>query len=226
MNLTPTIHIIDDNPHDRHNQTELLKSVNLNVTCHEDAQTFMHTHTKSLTPSCLLLELRTPGLGGLELQSLLQAQGIRMPVIFLTRYGNVSSAVRAMQAGALDFMLKPANEDILIEKVHKAIEVDRERIKSLRHRESITARLKLLTPREREVLDGVMAGKTNKQIASSLDISHKTVELHRGNMMAKMHASSIAQLVRLWFSVSDNGEMRRLRPLDNTSPVRVSFSAV
>lgn len=212
MNLTPTVHIIDDNPQDRQNQVNLLQSINLKVTCHDSAQDFMYRQSAHM-PGCLLLELRTPGLGGLELQSLLRARGSHMPIIFLTRYGNVSSAVRAMQAGAMDFLMKPANEDLLIEKVRRAIDIDRNRIRSMRHQESVMARLELLTPRERDVLDGVLSGKTNRQIADSLAISHKTVELHRGNMMTKMHANSIAELVRLWFSVASNFQPTTGQPL-------------
>lgn len=216
MKLNSTVHIIDDNPRDRQNQVNLLQSVNLRVACHDSARAFMRKQSV-LMPGCLLLELRAPGLGGLELQSLLRARGSHMPIIFLTRYGNVSSAVRAMQAGAMDFLMKPANKDMLIEKVRKAIEIDRERIRSMRLKECVMARLELLTPRERDVLDGVLAGKTNRQIADSLDISHKTVELHRGNMMTKMHATSIAELVRLWFSVASSFQPTTRQPLAHSN---------
>jgi two-component system response regulator FixJ len=140
-------------------------------------------------------------MSGLELQRTLRKNKIAIPIIFVTAHGNVAAAVRAMQDGAVDFLTKPFNDEALIEKIHNVIALDRkQRIEHI-HRTTIQARLDLLTPREKEVLEGVVEGKSNKELARDLGISHKTVELHRGNMMSKMHARSVAEVVQMRLTV-------------------------
>lgn len=203
MEFKPVVNIVDDDPGTRDSMKMLLESVALNVSCFDNAEEFLDSWNSN-RPGCLLLDLRMPGMSGLELQNALRKRKIEIPIIFITAHGNVSAAVRAMHAGAADFLTKPVNDESLIEKVHEAISQDRERRAKARSQSTINARLNLLTPREREVLEGVVAGKSNKELARDLGISHKTVELHRGNMMAKMHATSVAEVVQMRL-VADQG---------------------
>lgn len=196
MELKPVVNVVDDDPSTRDAVTVLLRSVSLDVACHETAEAFLDAWDPS-RPGCLLLDLRMPGMGGLELQGALSERGCQIPIIFVTAHGNVSAAVRAMHEGAVDFLTKPVDDEILIEKIHKAIDFDRESRQQSIRQQTIQARFDLLTPREFEVMEGVVGGKSNKEIARDLGISPKTVELHRGNMMTKMHAGSVARLVQM-----------------------------
>lgn len=196
MELKPIVHVVDDDSATRDAMTVLLHSVRLQVACYESADDFLGKWEPGL-PGCIVLDLRMPGMSGLELQAALDGQGYCPPIIFLTGHGNVAAAVRAMHEGAADFLTKPINDESLLERVHEAIDLDRERRREADRKATIHARLDLLTPREREVMEGVVAGKSNKEIGRELGISHKTVELHRANMMAKVHAGSIAQLVQM-----------------------------
>lgn len=196
MEFKPVVNIVDDDPGTRDSMKMLLESVAMKVACYDTAEAFLEQWNPN-RPGCLLLDLRMPGMSGLELQNALRKRKVDIPIIFITAHGNVSAAVRAMHAGATDFLTKPINDESLIEKVHEAISQDRERRAKALNQSTIQARLDLLTPREREVLEGVVAGKSNKELARDLGISHKTVELHRGNMMAKMHASSVAEVVQM-----------------------------
>jgi FixJ family two-component response regulator len=201
MEFKPTVNIVDDDPATRDSMKLLLESVALDVVCFDTSEAFLESRYSS-RPGCLLLDLRMPGMSGLELQETLRKRDVSTPIIFLTGHGNISSAVRAMQAGAVDFVTKPVNDESLIEKVHAAIATDREQRLKARGESTVQARLDLLTPREREVLEGVVAGKSNKELARELGISHKTVELHRGNMMTKMHAGSVAEVVQMRLTVN------------------------
>jgi FixJ family two-component response regulator len=148
-------------------------------------------------PGCLVLDVRMPGMSGLELQQSLNLRGATIPVIFITGHGDVPMAVEAMQHGAFDFLQKPFREHLLIERIQCALEQDRASRDELTQLERIRRRLESLTPREREVLDLVTAGKPNKIMAVELHVSQRTVELHRARVMEKMGATSLAQLVRM-----------------------------
>jgi FixJ family two-component response regulator len=193
--LEPTVFLIDDDPALCDAITWLLQSVGLNVVVHNNGQDYLATYDP-LKPGCILLDIRMPVMGGFELFDELNKRNNRLPVIFITGHGDVPMAVRAMQEGAVDFILKPFNDQLLLEKVQKAIAIDKEkRSKSI---DSDSAkRLQQLTIREQEVLEKIVAGKLSKQIAFDLKISESTVDFHRGNLMRKMKVKTIAELVKL-----------------------------
>ena len=149
---------------------------------------------------CLLLDVRMPGMDGLALQDQLRDAGILMPVVFISGHGDIGTAVRAVQAGALDFLEKPFDADILLEKLDNALEIDQAGQASLAGITDVEARLATLTPREREVMEGILEGKLNKVIAAELDISVRTVEIHRANVLDKLEARNGSDLVRLVLS--------------------------
>jgi FixJ family two-component response regulator len=156
------------------------------------------------TPGCLLLDLRLPGPSGLDLQDALQRQGVALPVVFLTGPGELSAGVRAMKAGAVDFLTKPVARETLLEAVERALATDRERRAAGSADHALRGRLRSLTPREREVFDRVAAGRLNKQIADDLGIAERTVKAQRASVMAKLGASTAAELGRM------AAELRRL----------------
>jgi FixJ family two-component response regulator len=174
----------------------LIESVELRVEAFASARDFLEAYEPG-QPGCLVLDVRMPGMSGLELQTKLADQAIDLPVIILTGHGNVQLAVHAMQAGAIDFVEKPFDNELLLDRIQRAVtenvRAGSERIKRI----EITQRMQLLTPREREVLDLVVAGQTNKGVARHLDISEKTVEIHRANVMRKMQVKSLADLVKM-----------------------------
>jgi len=149
---------------------------------------------------CILLDVRMPGLDGLQAQQILNERGIRLPVIFISGHADVSTAVRAVQAGALDFVEKPFDDDLLLEKIRNATELDREERENEVERDEIEARIGSLTPREREVVEGILEGKLNKIIADDLDISVRTVEIHRANALDKIGARNSSEMIRLVLS--------------------------
>lgn len=195
MSIRALVHVIDDDPAIRDAMRCLLSSVDLDVVCYASAQAFLDA-PRSIHPGCIIMDLRMPDMSGLELQQRCAERWYRKPILFLTGYGDVQSSVRAMQQGASEFLTKPVNDELMLEKIRAAIDRDRgQQIESNRYA-AIQARLDLLTPRENEVLTAIVDGCTNKDIAQKLGISPKTVELHRHNLMTKMHADSLAELVR------------------------------
>jgi FixJ family two-component response regulator len=192
----PTVFIVDDDDAVRRFLSGLIESVELRVEAFASAQDFLEVYEPG-RPGCLVLDVRMPGMSGLELQRELADQAIDLPVIILTGHGNVQLAVHAMQAGAIDFVEKPFDNELLLDRIQRAVaenvRAGSERIKRI----EIAERMQLLTPREREVLDLVVAGQTNKGVARHLDISEKTVEIHRANVMRKMQAKSLANLVKM-----------------------------
>ena len=192
----PTVFIVDDDDAVRRFLSGLIASVELRVEAFASARDFLDAYEPGQT-GCLVLDVRMPGMSGLELQRELAEQAIDLPVIILTGHGNVQLAVHAMQAGAIDFVEKPFDNELLLDRIQKAVSENvragSERIKQI----EIAERMQLLTPREREVLDLVVAGQTNKGVARHLDISEKTVEIHRANVMRKMQAKSLADLVKM-----------------------------
>jgi len=174
----------------------LIESVKVRVETYASAQSFIDDYDSAMS-GCLVLDVRMPGMSGIELQERLAAQRIRIPIIFITGHGDVQMAVRAVQAGAFDFVEKPFNDQDLLDRIQKAITRDTEQRDKEAYRTQLRALFASLTPREREVLDLVVEGMSNKAIANSLGLSAKTVEVHRAKVMDKMHARSVSDLVKM-----------------------------
>jgi len=190
-----TIFVVDDDKAVRDSLSWLISSVGLHVETFGSAQDFLDVYDPT-RPGCLLVDVRMPGMSGLELQKRLAENPHCLPVIIVTGHGDVQMAVRAMKDGAFDFIEKPYNDQILLDLVQKAVrECERRRTEVTSHQE-IQDLVDTLTPRERQVMDMIVAGNTNKQIAYTLDISEKTVEAHRAKVMEKLQASSLADLIR------------------------------
>jgi FixJ family two-component response regulator len=199
--MTPKVLVVDDDAGVRNAMRVLLKSVGLDSASYGSAQEFLAAYD-SAQPGCLLLDIRMPGMSGLELQQQLNLRGAVIPVIFMTGHGDIPMAVEAMQHGAFDFLQKPFRDQDLIDRIQKAIAKDAELRKSLGEHERIRRRLESLTPREREVLDLMTQGKQNKAVAQALDVSPRTIEIHRARVMQKMEAGSIAELVRMMLDMN------------------------
>lgn len=192
----PTVFIVDDDQAVARSLRWLIETVGLKVATFASAQAFLDGYDAS-KQGCLVLDVRMPGMSGLELQERLAAQRIHVPIIFITGHGDVQMAVRAVQTGAFDFVEKPFNDQDLLDRIQKAIVFDaKQRGRDLQQAQ-LRALFASLTPREREVLDLVVEGKSNKAIANSFGLSAKTVEVHRAKMMEKMQARSIADLVKM-----------------------------
>ena len=201
---TPTVFIVDDDPAVRDAVSLLLRTSGLTVATFASAASFLAS-TAAQQPGCLVLDVRMPGMSGLDLQKQIQAQGCRMPIVFMTGHGDVPMAIRAMKGGAFDFLEKPFQGEILLERVREALVLDaRQRARQARRAEA-AARLALLSPREREVMDRVAAGQYNKVIAAELGISLSTVEIHRKRVMEKLQAESLSDLIRT-LALAKDGE--------------------
>ncbi len=198
-----TVFIVDDDEAVRDSLSMLLKTVGLAAECYASAQEFLADYDPEL-PGCLLLDVRMPGMSGIDLQERLVAMHSILPVIFVTGHGDVPMAVHAMRAGAVDFIQKPFNEQNLLDRIQQAIEQDRKSRELLSRREEIAKRIATLTAREREVMLLVVEGKANKVIAINLGVSERTVEIHRGRVMHKMGAQSLPHLVRIVLQLDDD----------------------
>jgi FixJ family two-component response regulator len=196
----PAIMVVDDDSGVRNAMRILLKSVGLESVSYSSAQEFLAAYQPS-QPGCLLLDIRMPGMSGLELQQQLNLRGAVIPVIFMTGHGDVPMAVEAMQHGAFDFLQKPFRDQELLDRIQKAIAKDAQSRALLGEHERIRARLETLTAREREVLDLMTQGKQNKAIAQDLGVSPRTIEIHRARVMEKMEAHSVAELVRMMLDI-------------------------
>lgn len=200
----PTVFVVDDDEAVCDSLALLLSSVGRRVKTFLSARAFLDAYDPE-QPGCLVLDVRMPGIDGLELQERLTAAQVPIPILFVTAYGDVPMAVRALQAGAVDFLQKPYREQELLERIDAALAEDRHRRAARARREERRRRLNRLTPREREVLDHVVAGEANKVIAGALGISERTVEIHRSRMMHKMEVGSVAELVRLMLDPDRSG---------------------
>ncbi len=201
--IAPTIFCIDDDAALCESVQFLLESVHLRVETFLSAQDFLKNYDVA-RPGCLLLDVRMPDTNGLELQEQLRKRNITLPIIFITGHGDVPMATKAMKAGAFEFLTKPFHDQTLLDSIQQAIEIDAERRKVLQQRIHIAKRIAKLTPREREVMGCVIKGNLNKETAAELDISPKTVELHRAQVMKKMRANSLAELVGMVLAAEEN----------------------
>ena len=190
------VFVIDDDASMRGALDNLLSSMGLEVRAFPSPQEFLRSDRPD-APGCILLDLRLPGMSGLVVQQEFATTGIALPVIFISGYADVSTTVRAMKAGAVEFLTKPFHEQELLDAVHTAIEQDSARRREAGHSSELRTRFDALTPREREVMALVAAGRPNKQIAAELGVSLVTVKVHRGHVMSKMLARSVADLVRM-----------------------------
>lgn len=192
--------VVDDDAGVRNAMRSLLKSVGLNSQLHASAREFLSNYSPAQA-GCLLLDIRMPGMSGLELQHELNVRGATIPVIFMTGHGDVPMAVEAMQHGAFDFLQKPFRDQDLLDRIQKAIMRDARLRESLGEHTRIRARLDTLTEREREVMDLMILGKQNKVIAQDLGVSPRTIEIHRARVMEKMDVQSVAELVRMMLDI-------------------------
>ncbi len=196
----PTVFIVDDDDAVRQALRMLMRSVQLPVEAFSSAQEFLDAYEHG-RPGCLLLDVRMPRMSGIELQERLGSSDAVLPIIFMTGHGDVPMAVQALQNGAFDFLEKPFRDQDILDRVHLALDFDRNRrAQGLRKREIVT-RLETLTNRERQIMEHIVAGDANKVIAAKLHMSPRTVEIHRGRVMEKMGAESLPHLVRMAMEV-------------------------
>ena len=192
----PTVFVVDDDPSVRRAIKRLVGSVGLEVELFESAQEFLRSK-RADAPSCLVLDIRLPGISGLDFQRELAQANIHIPIIFITAHGDIPMTVRAMKAGAVEFLTKPFRDQDLLDAIQIALERDRARRQQEAEIATLRERFESLTPREREVLPLVVSGMLNKQIAAEIGTSETTVKVHRGQLMRKMGADSLADLVRM-----------------------------
>jgi two-component system, LuxR family, response regulator FixJ len=196
MTTEATVFVVDDNAAVRQSMRVLMESASLAVETYASAEEFLSAYDPQ-RPGCLVLDVSLRHTSGLDLQDELRRRKATLPIIVLTGHGNVPTSVRALKAGAIDFLQKPAPPTVLLERIRAAIEIDRQARTASSERSAVTDRLARLTPRERAVMELLVAGQTSKQIAATLQVSIRTVEGHRRMVFSKMQVSSAAQLVRI-----------------------------
>ena len=197
-----TVYVVEDDEAVRDSLELLLKSDGKPVKTYDNANAFLKYYSEKMA-GCIVLDIRMPGMDGMELQKKLNEKHSILPIIFVTGHGDVPMAVDAMKEGAVDFIQKPYREEALLQKIEAALEQDKEQRKTLGEKQEILRRVKSLTPREHEIMDRMIAGQANKVIAIELEISQRTVEIHRSRVMHKMGTHSLAHLVRMVLSVKD-----------------------
>ncbi|MHB8078305.1 MAG: response regulator transcription factor [Candidatus Krumholzibacteriia bacterium] len=193
---SPLVYIVDDDASLRTALRRLLRSVGIEAEAFASAPEFL-AHTRADRPGCVVLDVRMPRMSGLELQQAFAEAGIELPIIFVTGHGDVEMSVRAMKAGAVDFLQKPFHDQDLLDAIQRAIDGDRRRRTRQAEEAAIRRRYDTLTPREQEVLAHIVTGALNKQVAGTLGTSEKTIKVHRARIFTKMQAESLAELVRL-----------------------------
>jgi FixJ family two-component response regulator len=195
LSESSSVYVVDDDPAMRDSLKWLLESVDFQVHVFESATSFLEEYGGQ-RPACLVLDVRMPGMSGLDLQDELVRRGITIPMIMISAHGDVPVAVRALKTGAIDFIEKPFSDQLLLDRVRQALHNDQQASETDEVKETIRARKASLTPREKVVMELVVAGNPNKSVASHLGLSQKTVEIHRARVMSKMSAGSLAELVR------------------------------
>lgn len=203
MQVTETVFIVDDDDEVRNALRRLMVSIGLNVMVYSSANEYLEQFDPKI-PGCILLDVRMPGMSGLALQEHLQSFPLAPPVIMITGHGDVPMAVQAIQNGAIDFIQKPFNDQLLLDSIHKAIEIDAKQRGRALLKAEIQERIDLLTDRETQVMEQVVSGKRNKVIAFDLGITQSTVEAHRAKVMEKMQAKTLSDLMRMLLSVSND----------------------
>jgi len=196
MTGTPVVFVVDDDPSVRSSLKFLISSEGLQVESFDSADSFLRRKPPD-APTCLVLDVRLRGLSGLDFQRELAAKNIRIPIVFITGHGDIPMTVRAMKAGAIEFLTKPFRDQDLLDAVRIALERDRARREQEKEVADLQQRFNSLTPREQEVITMVVSGMLNKQIADQLGVAENTVKVHRSRAMEKMHAQSFAELVRM-----------------------------
>lgn len=192
----PTVFLVDDDHAVRDALELLLESAGLRTVSYPSAAAFLEGFENNRR-GCLVLDIRMPGMSGMELQAALAEKSVNIPIIFLTGHGNVSMSAKAFRTGAIDFMEKPFNENVLLERIQEAIQLDQSNQAVAARRVDANSRLASLTPREREVMLLIVAGNANKEIATKLNLSTRTIETHRGHILEKTGAQSLADLIEL-----------------------------
>jgi len=197
----PYVYLVDDDPDVRAAIVFMLEAEDIPVAAFSDPARMLEA-VEADARGCLLLDVRMPGMDGLELHQALMQRGVGMPALFISGHGDIPMAVRAVNAGAMDFIEKPFDDEVLLERIRRAFEQDARTRENRVENAEVRRRLDQLTPRERDVLGGIVDGKLNKQIAEDLDISVRTVELHRGRVLEKLGAVNAADLVRMVLPIS------------------------
>jgi FixJ family two-component response regulator len=207
----PRVFVVDNDSSMRESLAWLLEAAGMSAETFETAEEFLASYRPD-QPGCLVLDVRLPGMSGVILQEELVRREIKLPVIIITGYADVDTAVRVLKRGAFDFIEKPLADDVLLDRIRQAMALDEYRRRARAERDRLTARLSCLTAREREVFDQVVHGKANKVVAIEFGISEKTVEAHRARVMHKLGAASLAELVRMDLAASQLDTLRGLRP--------------
>jgi RNA polymerase sigma factor (sigma-70 family) len=205
MTGAPVVFVVDDDPSVRSSLKFLISTVGLQVESFSSADAFLHKKPPD-APSCLVLDVRLPGLSGLDFQGELAARNIRIPIVFITGHGDIPMSVSAMKAGAVEFLTKPFRDQDLLDAIRVALERDRARRELEKEATELQQRFESLTPREQKVISMVVSGMLNKQIAGQLGTAENTVKVHRSRAMEKMHAQSLPDLVRMIEKVKDPSE--------------------
>jgi FixJ family two-component response regulator len=200
MNSEPTVFIVDNDEAVLDSLRMLMKSVGLRAECFRSAAEFLDAYDPERS-GCLVLDVRMPGMSGIDLQGNLVAMHSMLPIIFITGHGDIEMAVHAMRAGAVDFVQKPFSDQVLLDRIQQTVAQDVSNRESLSKRDEVARRMERLTPREKEVMSMVVSGKANKVIAIDLGVSERTVEIHRARVMKKMEATSLPHLVRMVLEV-------------------------
>lgn len=221
----PTVYIVDDDLNERDTLISFVESIGFQVSAYDCVHDFLEDYHQDM-PGCLILDVRLPKISGLELQDHFQRKAIRIPIIFLSSHSNVSIAVRTMKAGAIDFLEKPFDEQLLLDSIQKAMGIDRKTRETKQQHSMIMEKIEGLSNREEEVLRFLIQGKANKVIASTLGLSTKTIETHRAHIMRKLGVSSMAGLMWMAIKSGEYKEVPEQLPFIPLDPVQQSISLI